>query len=146
MQECGLRIDVIDADCVGERVAVQRAAFERSTFTEQSWRAMAEGPLYADARCLVAYDDVDVAVAAVTAWSAGIGRPGLLEPMGVHREYRGRGYRRAICLAAAQTLRELGVKRHGVHREFQRRRRGHVRVGRIRRVRRRAGFSPRRLG
>ena len=37
------------------------------------------------------------------------GRPGLLEPMGVHAEHRGRGYGRAICLAAAAALRDLGA-------------------------------------
>ena len=60
------------------------------------------------ARCVVAYDDDDTAVAAATVWSAGAGRPGLLEPMGVHRDHRGRGHGRAISVAAAATLRELG--------------------------------------
>lgn len=41
-------------------------------------------------------------------WSAGEGRPGLIEPMGVHRAHRGRGYGRAITIAAARALRELG--------------------------------------
>lgn len=69
---------------------------------------MAAGLPYADARCLVAYDDQGEAVAAVTVWSAGPGRPGLLEPMGVHREHRGHGYGTAITLAAAATLQALG--------------------------------------
>ncbi len=47
---------------------------------------MTVGILYQQARCLVGYDDDGVAVAAVTVWSAGPGRPGLLEPMGVHRD------------------------------------------------------------
>jgi ribosomal protein S18 acetylase RimI-like enzyme len=47
-------------------------------------------------------------VAAVTVWSAGPGRPGLLEPVGVHPEHRGRGHGRAIGVAAAAALRELG--------------------------------------
>lgn len=69
---------------------------------------MAAGLPYADARCLVAYDDEGNAVAAVTVWSAGPGKPGLLEPMGVHREHRGHGYGKAISVAAAAALRELG--------------------------------------
>lgn len=36
------------------------------------------------------------------------GRPGLLEPVGVHRDHRGRGYGRALTVAAAAALRELG--------------------------------------
>ncbi len=47
-------------------------------------------------------------MAEVTVWSAGNGRPGLLEPMGVHAEHRGRGYGRQISLAAAAALRRLG--------------------------------------
>ncbi|MFE9750552.1 GNAT family N-acetyltransferase [Saccharothrix saharensis] len=105
--EPGLRIEVVGPGRAGVRAAVQRASFDRSTFTEEAWRAMAAGPLYADARCLVAYDGDD-AVAAVTVWSAGPGRPGLLEPMGVHRDHRGRGHGRAITLAAAAALREMG--------------------------------------
>jgi len=69
---------------------------------------MAAGLPYADARCLVAYDDQGNAVAAVTVWSAGPGKPGLLEPMGVHREHRGHGHGKAITVAAAAALQELG--------------------------------------
>jgi GNAT superfamily N-acetyltransferase len=104
----GVRIEVVGPDRVPARVVVQRAAFDRSTFTEERWHAMAAGLPYAQARCLLAYDDRDVAVAAVTVWSAGPGRPGLLEPMGVHRDHRHRGFGRAITLAAAAALREMG--------------------------------------
>ena len=47
-------------------------------------------------------------MATATVWSAGPGRPGLLEPMGVHRDHRGRGHSRAITVAAARALQELG--------------------------------------
>ena len=109
VEDCGIRIEVVQPGRTASRVEVQRAAFETSTFTEERWQAMAEGPLYADARCLVGYDDHDIAVAAVTVWSAGPGRPGLLEPLGVHRDHRGHGYGRAISVAAAAALRELGA-------------------------------------
>ena len=104
----GLRIEVIGPQQVPVRTAVQRAAFDRSSFTDERWHAMAAGLPYADARCLVGYDDRGDAVAAVTVWSAGPGKPGLLEPMGVHREHRGSGHGRAITLAAAAALRQLG--------------------------------------
>jgi len=106
--DAGLRIEVIGPAQAHVRVAVQRAAFDSSTFTPKRWHAMAAGAPYADARCLVAYDGRGVAVAAVTVWSAGPGRPGLLEPMGVHRDHRGHGYGTAISIAAAAALRELG--------------------------------------
>ena len=69
---------------------------------------MSRAPTYAQAQCLVGYDGQGHAVAAVTVWSAGPGRPGLLEPMGVHRNHRGHGYGTAICLAAAAALRRFG--------------------------------------
>jgi GNAT superfamily N-acetyltransferase len=104
----GVRIEAVGPDRAHDRVAVQRASFGNSTFTDERWRAMTTGLPYADARCLVGYDGQDVAVAAVTVWSAGPGKPGLLEPMGVHREHRGSGYGTAISVAAAAALRELG--------------------------------------
>lgn len=108
VKNAGMRVEVIGPEQAPVRAAVQRASFDRSTFTDGRWHAMAAGLPYADARCLVAYDDEGDAVAAVTVWSAGPGKPGLLEPMGVHREQRGRGYGKAISVAAAAALRELG--------------------------------------
>ncbi|MET9375283.1 GNAT family N-acetyltransferase [Streptomyces sp. NPDC002992] len=104
----GVRIEVVGPERAHAFAAVHRAAFDGSRFTEEHWRAMAAGSPYVDARCLVAYDDQGDAVAAVTVWSAGPGRPGLLEPMGVHREHRRRGYGEAIGVAAAAALQELG--------------------------------------
>lgn len=103
-----VRIEVIGPKRAHVRAAVQRASFDNSTFTDERWHAMAAGLSYAEARCLVACDGQGNAVAAVTVWSAGLGKPGLLEPMGVHREHRGHGYGNAITVAAAAALRELG--------------------------------------
>jgi GNAT superfamily N-acetyltransferase len=108
VEDCGVQVEVIGPERAQVRAAVQRAAFSGSTFTEERWHAMAAGGPYADARCLVAYDDRGAAVAAATVWSAGSGRPGLLEPMGVHRDYRGHGHGTAITVAAAAVLRDMG--------------------------------------
>jgi ribosomal protein S18 acetylase RimI-like enzyme len=104
----GMRIVVVEAEQAQVRADVQRASFDRSTFTSERWHAMAAGPAYADARCLVAYDDRGEPVAAVTVWSAGPGRPGLIEPLGTHRDHRSQGYGRAVTIAGASALRELG--------------------------------------
>ena len=104
----GMRVEVIGPERAEVRAAVQRAAFDGSTFTQERWHAMAASASYADARCLVGYDDRGAPVAAVTVWSAGPGRPGLLEPMGVHRDHRGHGYGTAITVAAAAALRDMG--------------------------------------
>jgi ribosomal protein S18 acetylase RimI-like enzyme len=108
VQKPGVRVVVIGPDQAHVRAAVQRASFDKSTFTDDRWHAMAAGLPYADARCLVAYDERGDAVAAVTVWSAGSGRPGLIEPMGVHRDHRGHGYGKAISVAAAAALQEMG--------------------------------------
>lgn len=104
-----LRIEPVGPSRAEERVAVQRAAFTGSTFTVERWHDMTDGTPYQQARCLLGYDEDGAAVAAVTVWSAGPGRPGLLEPMGVHRDHRGRGHGRSITLAAAAALREMGA-------------------------------------
>ncbi|MEV5945805.1 GNAT family N-acetyltransferase [Streptomyces sp. NPDC051993] len=108
VRDPGVRIETIGPEQAHVYTAAHRAAFDGSRFTDERWHAMAAGLPYADARCLVAYDDGDNAVAAVTVWSAGPGRPGLLEPMGVHRDHRRQGYGEAITLAAAAALQELG--------------------------------------
>jgi GNAT superfamily N-acetyltransferase len=103
-----MRIEVIGPDRASTYTAVHRSSFGSPKFTDERWHAMAAGLPFADARCLVAYDDRGSAVAAVTVWSAGAGNPGLLEPMGVHAKHRGLGYGRAICVAAAASLQALG--------------------------------------
>ncbi|MGI5504775.1 N-acetyltransferase family protein [Lentzea sp. CA-135723] len=100
-------IDVIGHDQADVHAGVIRASFEKSTFTEERWHAMAVGSPYAEARSLVALER-GVAVAAIVVWSAGPGRPGLIEPMGVHRDHRGKGFGTAITIAGAAALRELG--------------------------------------
>ena len=92
----------------GARAPPCSGLVRQSTFTDERWHTMAAGLPYAEARCLVGYDGQGNAVAEVTVWSAGAGKPGLLEPMGVHAEHRGRGYGKAICVAAAAALQDLG--------------------------------------
>jgi predicted N-acetyltransferase YhbS len=109
VEDPGLRIEVTGPEQAPVRTAVQRAAFDSSTFTDERWHTMAAAPPYEDGRCLVGYDEQGEAVAATTVWSAGAGRPGLIEPLGVHREHRGQGHGRAITLAAAAALKAMGA-------------------------------------
>ena len=107
-----LRLEVVGAERAAVWVALQQIAFGGSMddTAVQRWHDMAAGSPFADARCLVGHDP-DVggdAVAAVTVWSAGRGRCGVIEPLGVHPDARGRGHGRAITLAAAATLADLG--------------------------------------
>jgi len=108
VEDPGMRIEVIGPEQAQVWVDVFLAAWDGSTLTEERWHAMAGGSPFAESRFLVAYSDQDIPVASVGAWSAGPGRPGVLEPMGVHRDHRGHGYGRAITVAAAGALQELG--------------------------------------
>lgn len=112
---CDLRIETIGPESADVWTAVHWSAFRGSPFTDEDrhrtrgyWLGMADGPLYGDARSLAAFDERDHAVAVATVWTAGTGRPGLIEPMGVHRDHRGRGHGTAITLAAAAVLRDMG--------------------------------------
>ncbi|WP_345519451.1 GNAT family N-acetyltransferase [Nocardioides conyzicola] len=108
VEDVGLRVEVVDDHNVRDRVEVHRAMFPGSAFTLERWQTMAAASPYRQARCLVGYGPDGVAVATVTVWSAGEGRAGLIEPLGVHREHRGHGYGTAITRAAAAALREMG--------------------------------------
>ncbi|WP_028045745.1 GNAT family N-acetyltransferase [Cellulomonas sp. URHE0023] len=108
VQDTGVRTEVVGWGQEPEFTAVHRSAWDRPAFTDALWREMAAGLPFADARCLLARDEHGVAVAGVTVWSAGPGRPGLVEPLGVHAEHRGRGYGRMVGVAAAAELKKLG--------------------------------------
>jgi ribosomal protein S18 acetylase RimI-like enzyme len=47
-------------------------------------------------------------VAVTSVWAAGPGRPGLIEPMGVHQDHHGKGHGVAITLAGARALQQTG--------------------------------------
>ncbi|WP_265520873.1 GNAT family N-acetyltransferase [Oerskovia flava] len=114
--DVGLRVEPIDPDRAEVWVAVHWSAFRGTPFTEEDrhrfvgrWRTMASGPFSALGRSVAGFDADDNAVAVATVWSAGPGRPGLVEPMGVHRDHRGHGHGTAITRAATATLRDMGA-------------------------------------
>lgn len=108
VEDLGVRIEPIGPEQAQDYADVLRSAFSTSRPTREFWHAMSAGPFFADARCLGAYDDQGSVAAVVTVWSAGPGKPGVVEPMGVHEDHRGRGYGRAITVAGAAALREMG--------------------------------------
>src|SRR5690606_3444031 len=101
-----VRIEVVGPERAAVRAAPCRGPrFAGGPLSEGRWHALASGAADRDARCLAGYDDEGAAVAGVRVWPAGEGRPGLIEPMGVHR---GRGHGTAITVAAVAARRELG--------------------------------------
>lgn len=88
---------VTDDVIATERVAVQRAAFDGSTYTLDQWRLVAGGPAYRPDLDLVVYAD-GAPAAVATGWTAGEGRCGLIEPLGTDPAYRGRGLGAAAAL------------------------------------------------
>lgn len=103
-----LRAKVVGPKLIEDRIMVEAAAFPGSSLSADRWRQMAGGYAYRNGECLVGYDEDGVAVAATTVWSAGRDRPGVIEPLGVHGDHRGRGYGVAMSLAAAEAMRRMG--------------------------------------
>ena len=104
---------------VADRVAVQRAGFEGSTFTQQRWHAMRESPAGHGCFEVLVRTPSGEAASTATGWLAGPGRCALVEPMATHHDHRGHGYGRQtlarLCsgLVRARRLRDRGG--HPVH-------------------------------
>ena len=96
-------------DDVEARVSVQRAGFDNSTFSAEKWQRMAAGPGFDPGLDLVARNEDGTPVAIGTAWSAGPGRCGLLEPVATHRDHRGRGHGRRVVIGLLAALAARGA-------------------------------------
>lgn len=108
LQSPTLRITVNDPTSAADHAAIVNNAFGGKHSVER-WRAMAGGPAFSGARCLVAYDDAAHPVATITVWPGGDGGPGLIEPLAAHSDFRGLGYGRQIIHAGLLALKELGA-------------------------------------
>jgi ribosomal protein S18 acetylase RimI-like enzyme len=100
----------LSEDDIADRVAVQRAAFERSTFTIERWKAMRASPAgHLCVEVLVRAADGQPA-SGVTGWLAGQGKCAVIEPMGTHPAQRGKRLRpRGPSAVSATTLAARGA-------------------------------------
>lgn len=112
----GLHVETVGVDRADEWMEVHWSAFRGTAFAESEraevvdwWTTMMEGPFAERGRSLAAFDPDGRPVAIAGVWSAGHGRPGLIEPMGTHPDHRGKGYGAAISQAAASALRQMGA-------------------------------------
>lgn len=108
LQPPTLRITVNDEASAADQAAILNNAFG-GKHSVKRWRAMASGPAFSAARCLVAYDDAAHPVATITVWSGGDGKPGLIEPLATHSDFRGQGYGRQVIHAGLLALQNLGA-------------------------------------
>jgi ribosomal protein S18 acetylase RimI-like enzyme len=92
-----------------DRVLVQRSAFANSTFTVERWRTMKRSPAGELAVETIVRTPAGEPAAAATGWFAGVGRCGLLEPVGAHPDHRGHGYGRDAVLGACAALAQRGA-------------------------------------
>ncbi|UVI37487.1 GNAT family N-acetyltransferase [Brevibacterium spongiae] len=104
-----LTIDVVEPGNIDDRITVEASAFPGASLTHDRWQDMAAGCAYRQARCLVGYTSDGEAAGATTVWSAGPGRPGIIEPLGVHSDHRGLGFGVDMARAAAAALRDMGA-------------------------------------
>ncbi|MHA3705206.1 GNAT family N-acetyltransferase, partial [Jatrophihabitans sp. YIM 134969] len=100
--DVGVAVEAVGPDGVDEWLQIHWDAFRSAPVTgaerrtaHTRWAAMAASPPFREARFLTLRDAAGVGVAAAGAWSAGRGRPGLLEPIGTAPGHRGHGYGRA---------------------------------------------------
>jgi ribosomal protein S18 acetylase RimI-like enzyme len=94
----------LDPADAADRVAVQRSAFERSTFTLERWKTMRASPAGPSCVEVLVRTPPGEPAAAVTGWLAVPGRCALIEPMGTHPAHRGKGYGRQALLAICDAL------------------------------------------
>lgn len=108
LEQSGLRIEIVDAEGAAEWPAVHWSSFKGAPYADEAreafmrrWSILMTGPFAGRAQSLIGYDPTGAAAAVTPVWSAGEGRPGLVEPMGVHRDHQGKGCGVAITQAGA---------------------------------------------
>jgi ribosomal protein S18 acetylase RimI-like enzyme len=103
------RAEPVDAAGAADRALVQRSAFKGSTFTIERWQAMKQSPAGGLAVETLVRTPTGEPAAAATGWFAGVGRCGLLEPVGAHPDHRGHGHGRDAVLSACAALADRGA-------------------------------------
>lgn len=94
---------------VADRVLVHCAAFARYTFTADRRRAMMASPAGGMAVDVLVRTPSGEPASGATGWFAGVGRCGLLEPVGTHSDHRGHGYGREAVLGACAAMADRGA-------------------------------------
>jgi len=89
---------------------VHNAAFTPTNWTPKLYQYVMESPGYDPKRELVIQAPDGTFVAFAVTWYDDLNRTGLFEPVGTHRDYRRRGFGRAIVLYGMQQMAAAGMK------------------------------------
>ncbi|WP_329155615.1 GNAT family N-acetyltransferase [Streptomyces anulatus] len=101
-------VEVTESD-TADRALVHRAAFTGSTLTADHWHTMKKSPAGPLAVEALVRTPAGEPAAAATGWFGGVGRCGLLEPVGTHADHRGHGYGRDAVRGACAALADRGA-------------------------------------
>lgn len=114
LDELDLHVEEVRSDAVRDWLVVHRSGFHKTPYKGgelkeaiRRFKAMVSANLV-ESRHLVAYDSETI-IGVVSVWSAGRGRPGLLEPLAIHPEHRGQGYGKQLVTAAMKHLEQMGA-------------------------------------
>jgi mycothiol synthase len=88
---------------------IQNASFNPN-WTPELYRCVMESPGYAPERELVIQAPDGTFVAFTITWHDHLNRTGLFEPVGTHKDFRRRGFGRAIVLYGTQQMAAAGMK------------------------------------
>jgi GNAT superfamily N-acetyltransferase len=90
--------------------AVHHAAFGGAGWTPELYRQVMQSPGYAPERELVIRSPEGSYVAFTVIWYDHLNRTGLFEPVGTHKDFRRRGFGRAIVLYGMQQMAAAGIE------------------------------------
>ena len=93
------------------RVDIHRAAFAPSSMTVERYRRVITAPSYRPELDLVIAAPDGTFIAQCLSWYDPANRVGAIQPLGVHPNFRRKGFGRAICFETFRRLQELGAHR-----------------------------------
>ncbi|HYE80485.1 MAG TPA: GNAT family N-acetyltransferase, partial [bacterium] len=91
------------------RVAAQRAAFERSRTTEETYLAVMATPVYVPELDVVAVGPEGEVTAFAIGWVDPVNRHAIFEPVGTHPDHRRKGLAKAVLLEGLRRMKRMGA-------------------------------------
>lgn len=102
---------VVSEQDLAQRVEVHKAAFAPSSMTVERYRRVTQSPSYRPELDLVITAPNGQFIAQCLSWFDPVNRIGAIQPIGVHPDFRRKGFGRFICFETFRRLQELGAHR-----------------------------------